>query len=104
MNGVFYILMMYICCTKPIPSEAFGVVMAILGCSCLYLDSNAVREDGVVATPFDYMVAITCSFSGALYFMVSAKLMQKIPLFILFSMMSFYCFILAFIVAKVMDP
>ena len=103
MNSVFYIIIMYICCTKPIASEAYGVLFAILGCSCLYLDSNAERQDNVVASPFDYLVTISCSLSGALYFMISAKLIQKIPMFILLAMMSFYCFILSFFTAKIMD-
>ena len=103
MNGVFYLIILYILCTKPICTEVIGCVLAIAGGICMYFDESAVKTDGVEATFLDYMITLSGSLAGALYFFVSNRFISNIPLGILFWIMSVYGFILALILSKIMN-
>ena len=75
-NGVFYILLMYATCVKPICIEVVGLALVLVGCTCLYMDIEAEREDGVKATAIDYIITLGCSLSGALYFYASHTIVK----------------------------
>ena len=90
MMGVFYVPMMYVQCVRPIASEVFGVLLAILGSIVMYQDGSAERVDGVEPKFTDYLVALLGSFSGACFFFVSNLKMKQMPLAIMLFLMSVY--------------
>ena len=85
--------------------QKFGAFIALVGVVVMVLDPNAKRVNGEPAGSFVIdLLTILSSIPGALYFMLSSRIVNRFPVFMYLAIMSLHTFILNAVLAMAMDP
>ena len=104
MVGIFIVIITYFLGTLPSKKEWLGVFFAAVGLIFLMLDPGAQRtnpnsEKDIVPA----IVDIGSAFFGAMYFLLSAHNVKKMPICSLLLMMSVHTWIINSLIAKSVD-
>jgi drug/metabolite transporter (DMT)-like permease len=76
------------CCgIRPEKLEIIGMAIVLVGCSCMLSDPNAQRIDGIDATLLVYTVTLLTAMFGAVYYILNAKSVTKVPICLLILML-----------------
>jgi drug/metabolite transporter (DMT)-like permease len=100
-HGLFIVLILFLQGIHPSKKEWIGVVLAIIGCGFMIFDSKAARADGQEASIFVALIDIFSALFGAIYFLLQARSVKKIPIFLLIWVMNVHTFFINSCIAKI---
>jgi drug/metabolite transporter (DMT)-like permease len=103
-HGLFLVLIGALAGARPSKSEMIGVLIALAGCVCMIIDPKALRNGNQQASVLPAVLDAGSAVFGALYFIMSARNVKKIPICLLVSLMSFHTFLINSVIAKIENP
>jgi drug/metabolite transporter (DMT)-like permease len=65
---------------KPLKYEVLGMIITLAGIIFMILDSSAERTDGKEKKTSVYLICLTCSLAGSVFFLLNAHLQNELPL------------------------
>lgn len=90
-------------CKFPDRWELLGAGFVSAGLVSMFLDPKAVRADSVSGGILVYLAVLGSSAFGAVFFMINARNVQKLPPFTLLFAISFYMFFSSCLIAAAQD-
>lgn len=84
--------------------QKLGALIALVGVIVMVLDPNAKRiDEGQQGSFIVDLLDILSSIPGALYFIISSKIVNKFPVFMYLSIMAIHTFLLNAFIAMALD-
>ena len=105
-HGLYIVLISFFIGVIPNRKEWIGVLLALCGCFCMALDPKAARVTDLDEAGqsrmnlLPPMVDLASAFFGALYFLLSASNVKKVPICLLLVIMNVHNFIINSSIAK----
>ena len=90
--------------TRPHRLEMIGVLLALAGCLFMIIDPKAARVTSVQPTVVPVMLDAGSAVFGAVFFILSAKNVKRVPICLLLVLMFSHTWIINSGIAKAIDP